>query len=709
MKRIVSVILSLLCVVSLAACTAAPEEASSVTSSAGLEKYAEWLGEKIGDAAEVFIGTEGEEYGITMEDFRDDGYVIRTDGSDVVIIGKTEYAVDLAVHNYAKHYTEAGYSRVYHEGYAVGRITLAGHDISEYTLVVPAGSDENVKFAAQTIHDYTERACGVSIPTAETADGCIITFADDPDGSLGDEGFIIETSDGRMVITHGRYRGALYGALEFVEQYEGWRFLLKPEKESIIEADYEYIYESEHVEIPAGVCDRQVPDIPVRSTYGGYFNWGYNDYMYKYKYSGETLERSAKYGGYGLMHKACHGLHNSCMFPEFQEHIDENHRQRCYSDPDNVEMIVERYLERTRAEVAAGAVIGRDLCDIDVAQYDNLGWCECERCRKIVKKEGSLGGPMFYMANAVADAVAEEFPGLYVDILAYIGSSEPPKVTKPRENVKVSYCFYLSANGMTHFCAAHPFDGKQCSGNHVHFSEQFERWCEISSCVDVWYYGESYFPAVPTPCIMLMLDNFRYLKEHDCYSVFFLNGPREYQALTQWISQKLMWDCDISREELLDMIREYFLLVFGDSGEDMYEYFVFWEESLNNDHCISGLMCNAMNKVKNLRYHDNYEALITLFDHALEVADSFEIEEWIEIIEMHVDFLGIQTRWDDYKVNGTDEQRAFILERYERLYALAQKHNYMLHNMESYYFPATGMDYDFSPMNYTLNEFEEEV
>lgn len=100
----------------------------------------------------IVIGVGSDEaYGVDMSGFEDDGYIIREHGGDVLIFGATGDGLDLAVRKYAKAAETSSVSEldeVYHEGERIKKLTVAGCDISEYTVVYPAADcNENMLFA----------------------------------------------------------------------------------------------------------------------------------------------------------------------------------------------------------------------------------------------------------------------------------------------------------------------------------------------------------------------------------------------------------------------------------------------------------------------------------------------------------------------------------------------------------------------------------
>ena len=704
MKKTLSLILAFILAAGLCAC-AASSDSSRVTSSDGLERYAKWLGEKLGGERTVFVGnaSDAARYGIDADSLDAEGFVIRSFGDETVVIGADEKGVDRGVHDLASHADVIGYERTYNAKYRVKKIVLAGYDISEYSIVIPTDADANTVFAAETLRDYTEKACAAVLPIVTGDTAHMIKFVKDETGAHGDEGFTISTTDGQAVITHGIFRGAANAAMTFLEKYEGWRFVLVPYKGAWHDGNViDYLYESDLVDIPAGIEDTESPEIKVRNVYGGLFS-GAKD-LVRLKYDGENIDGSAKYGGYNLVRKACHGLSQSGMFPDFDDYIKENKCQPCFTDPETIDTIIERFCDRTERQLASGARIGYELTTVDVAHYDCVSFCSCKRCRALFNKEHTHAAEMLTMANAVAEVYKEKYPGIYVTILAYSGANPPPVRILPLDNVAISYCFYLSVDGMRHACGKHCLSGDGCypGGGNNEFAKEFERWCEIATYVDVWTYGEFYNPAVSTPSVALTRDNIKYLRDHGAQGIFDLCSNGEmFTGLEQYMAARMLWDCDVTDAEFNAMINEYFRIVYGDAaGDAIYGYYVLWERAGRIGDCCSALNASPWSKLDPAYFAEHYAEMTEYFDEAKANAQTFADMEFFEKAQREMDFMGIGSVWESWHDKGTAEQKAFVAERYNILYDLAMKYPYQLHNDPNTFFPEEGMDFDISPFEY---------
>ena len=134
MKRLIS--LALCCVIAasaFASCAQTPAKNYSpkiTVSSSEADTYASWLTKRLGDSLEnsVYLAL-GNDSGVDLSNFENDGYVIRTDGASTVIAGKTASGLDMAVRKYANE-VDAGRADAldiaYHEGNRIDELRLAG-------------------------------------------------------------------------------------------------------------------------------------------------------------------------------------------------------------------------------------------------------------------------------------------------------------------------------------------------------------------------------------------------------------------------------------------------------------------------------------------------------------------------------------------------------------------------------------------------------
>ena len=715
MKRIVSVILAaVIALGALASCSGSISLGSS--SSAAGDTYRAWLEARGIDASNIILGNseDAAAYNVDLSGFEAEGYVIRRIDEGTAIFAKTDAGLDRAVRYYAKHAANGDFETVYGDGQPrVGKITLAGYDIADYVILIPADASSCVRFAAENARGYTKKACGAELTITTERGAHNIEFVEDD--SVHEQGFVIETTDGQMTIRHGWSSGALNGAMTFLENYEGWRFLYTATNDYLGEEGViDYVYAADEVDIPAGISHAEEPALHSRDIYGGMFSSAGGCWGYKIKYNGQGVGGNC--GNLNRHSKACHGLSTRFWSGGDFETLDEldaiaGGHAYCFTDDYNIELIETAVCEYVDGRLSSGSQIGVDLSCVDIANADTGDYCQCKNCTALVAKEGAKSALILNYANKVAKTVADKYgDDLYVAILAYFGTSKPPRTMIPEKNVQVSYCFYVDI-GMTpsgSACGAHPFSGDGCdSGKYNDASAmEFERWCEIATCVDVWTYSEDYHATMPDNTFTTQLDSLRYLADHGCYGSFWMGSDKLNIALSQYLLIRQHWDPYVTHDEMWDMVLEYCRIVYGeDCGDYVYELYRLFDEACRSVPCYLQLRApDATGKISVPFLLENRELMTDLFDRAIDAAPTTALEEQIKRMRCYFENGVVRGLWDEYS-NGTEEQKAYLAEHYHILYDCAMASGWSGYSWErkddDLFFPSQDkMDFTRPPQTY---------
>lgn len=729
-KRAWTLILcAILSVSSLVSCALPRENAE--TSSSGESASAEWLCDRliedtgkeytlsgttvIGDT-DIVVGTAetAAEYGVDVSCLSDDGYVIRrvSPDSDTFIFARTDDGLDRAVRYYANYCDkDTALSVANGEGCRIGRIVISGADISEYVIVCPDGADECMAFAAAELSELLGDACGVypAIVSEAETDAYAITLARDAseDAVLGDEGFSIVSHERGITITGGRYRGCMYGVYTFLKDYIGYRFYYSsadaPTELGYYNTDHarRFVYEADVIEIASDEINvTELPAIAVRDTYAS----GGEDFASPALYdngSNYFTYPSAKYGNYGIVKKACHGLQNYISADYFEER-QEGYRygvNPCMTDEETIDLLISGIFSDLEIKTASGKVPGKDFCDVDISQMDIADFCMCKNCRKVYTETGAVSGVTVKLANTVSEALSSEYPELYVSILAYTTTYKPPKNIAVSDNVMVSYCFYID-NSNTTICSNHSISGADCEQNRK-FAKVFESWHELTGNIYVWYYPfEGYYFMNSSPNILEVYDDMKYLTDNNIYGLFSLIGERntegEFGLLSYQMIQEMSWDPDITREEFTKKLKEYIYLQYGDGYEDIFEYLTILEEAGNrggdpasNTWC--GFHSCPQAKLDLSFYKEQLDRSYALWERARRLACTAEQERLVDSLMLHILYYDCVVNHTQMWVNGTDGTRAEYKEKLDLLVREMREHKTVMFVEDStntrYYVP----------------------
>lgn len=718
MKKILSLTLSALFLASAFVSCAPSEEvawANITVTSSDADKYAEWLYEKLGDApASVTLGIgSDDEYGVDMTDFADDGYILRSVGDETIVFGKTEDGLDRAVRAYAKAVTTGqtgGFDVVYNEGSRVKKLTIGGRDISEYSIFMDCAKDKCHKLAANDLRDFIGKACGFYPEITDTAaDHMIVLEQVIPDderyAELGDEGFNISVREnGDLYISGGQYRGCLFGVYEFLEKYVGWRFLydfynMESYTSNYSEGCIDYIYESDHVDIPSKTDDTQTPSVGSRRTIKTLTDNGVYGYRQKDNYhlsSSSSVKK--KFNGYAIRHTAMHGIIDG-PYKDFVDSEGTNtpYSNPCYTNEENIEISIEYYTNYVQTKLDSGAVVGKDFLEVDVAQVDSPHYCMCDTCVKYIASEGGYVGPVLYFTNRIAEEIAKIEPNLYVQMLAYMGTCSVPKTMRPLENVSVAYCFFTDKD--RYFCNSHPLDGTKCTGlsngkytvNNYEAAAELAGWSEICDHLTVWYYpGNWNFTAITSPLLENIYYDMQFILSFENVECLFtcpagysniMGYFRSEEMFVPYMLAKLSWNIDITYDEYLALVKEYFYILCGDGAEEIMEYLLLLEKC-TADGCWTTLSLSdehpPKERVKYKMYENNFDFMVKLFDSAMDKADTEWQENYIENMSLTMYFTCLAATHDSWYVNGDDDLREKYIGYYDYFSTIALEHRFYI-------------------------------
>lgn len=646
-----------------------PSSGINITASADASAAAEWLGDRLGtsDKTEYVLGTaeDAEAYGLDLSHLRDEGYMIRKSDGVALIFGKTADGLDRGVRRYANYYVETEVADfVYGEGFRVKRLTVSGADISEFKIVCPEYADECMQFAASELQAHIELACGVRLDIVPESDSYAITLELDPTAEttreLGDEAFRIRSHEKGVTITGGCYRGCMYGVYAFLEDYIGVRFYFDPNTQNRQWATDDkrvYVYEAEHIDIPADLIDTEEhPAIHMRYSYSS--NERYNSPATG---SNTVYTNNPKFGGYGIMSQPCHGIERYFTADEFLNDWSAGYSagiQPCFSNPDLIDELEARVFADIESKVAAGQVPGKDFTLIDISHLDIQSFCNCASCTEIYGEEKAVSGTVVRLGNHIAELLEEDYHELYVSVFAYAGTCKPPEVTKLHKMLMIGFCFYIDGGYFS--CSNHSIGDKSCPTN-TYFSDYFDQWQELTDNIYVWYYPfECYYLNNSSPNSFIIYDNLRYLVNANIYGLFvyYCLYQGNHDFIGSYMSQRMMWDGDMTYEEFCDEMKEFLYLVFGDGYEYVYEYLEFLESVGNGDGCWCGFHDSLLTKLNLNTYKDNLDYVFELWENARKYACTAEQEYAVDTMFMHARYYRAIVTHTDMWINGTPEQKA---------------------------------------------------
>ena len=667
MKKIIS--LALCCVIAasaLASCAQTPVKNYSpkiTVSSSEADTYASWLTKRLGDSLEnsVYLAL-GNDSGIDLSNFENDGYVIRTDGASTVIAGKTASGLDMAVRKYANE-VDAGRADTldiaYHEGNRIDELRLAGTDISEYAIEYPAENNENMRYAVSEMKRLIKKACGVDIASSEgiTDRKYAIEFRFTEDESLGNDGYRYFFEGSRLVIEGAVARGCMYGAWFFLEKELDWRSLTYGNS---------YLPEAKLIDVSADTEEKTRPIFELLNPY----LLGYDG-----TFATEASGLGNTYQSYGPdIAVASHGLQTYKWGGYYTEY-----HQICYTDEDVRANIRDDIESNIAAKLAAGSVIGKDFKFIDIAQGDNGYYCHCTGCMKVMKEEGgATSGVVVRFANTLEEEISETYDGLMYLIYAYMGT-QPPCKTAPNDNVSVTFAM----NGT---CANHALDTKDCNEkwdlyavtdrpliSNDNFADWVRGWCALSDNIVIWYYSLDTHVQAYT-MLDVVYDDIMFFKECGVRGLFVeaeTKGLGLQYVMTD-IIYKMNWNPDMTEEEFdvtLDSILEQ---DFGEGWAYIREYL---DGTLNKAqdiadqcwNCWGYMTLNAIGQYDNAFIAEQFDNSVWLLEKAAGMALNARQQRNAELLMVHMLYEGCFSSYFKAYDEGDTARIAVLDERYNKM------------------------------------------
>ena len=393
------------------------------------------------------------------------------------------------------------------------------------TVSIVTGDDPAEIFAGEELGKYLSM-----IGVSEGESNVTISLNIDPD--LMDDAYKIQIKRNKVIITGGNARGVIYGAYGLLTHYAGMAFYT---------GDVEYLGSgdvvlSESYEYTPVFETRMADWYVARHSASWNVKNGINaNVMCKYE---DNMGGKVSYGKYFV--------HNICAVTN----TDPN-AQPCLTDPAILDYAIKFVRNRLETEP--------DVQIITVSQMDNQNYCKCANCAAVDEEEGSPSGTLLRFINAIAADIADEYPDVVIDTLAYLYTRKPPKITKPLPNVCIRLC-------SIECCFTHALDDPSCEQN-VAFCNDIKGWSEICNRIYVWDYGANFANYIPPfPNFEVMRQNMRFFADYNVKGMF-VQGiycpSGEFGDLKNYLLAQLMLDPYMSRETYYKLMDGFLEAYYG--------------------------------------------------------------------------------------------------------------------------------------------------
>lgn len=553
---------------------------------------------------------------------------------------------------------------------AWSEIQLVTNGVSSHSILISTEASPSEQYAAAQLQKYLKAMSGCELPILKDGDppsqGPLIAIGDSKRTAelvpafdvsmLKEEGIAIKTVGDNILLLGSRTRGSLYATYTFLERL-GVRFY---------SSTVEHVPSQASVAFPATDYTHQ-PSFNFRLvTYVQYLN---PEYSCKVKINMNPLS-TPQVGG-NLPISVRHMTHTFYQLvppekyfdahPEYFAQVKGQRRkddaQLCLTNPETIRTATETVLEWMRQD--------RVSRSFGVVQNDCLGYCECDQCRALDEKEESHAGSLIFFCNAIAKAVAQQYPDLDMDgipkkmihTIAYTYTQKPPKAIKPEPNLTIVMCHMYPS------CDSHSI--RACSLNKS-YRDDMAGWLAYAPRMLVWHYVVDFTHfCLPFPNFNAIRADLPWYKEIGISGVLCqaaISG--ELSELRHYVCAKLLWDVDENVDALVD---DFMTGFFGPATQPMRAYFDLIHKQVQDPerhmHLYSGLEAGYLPPEVGeeiSRCFDDAEARVKDQPDFLRRVRKERLADWYTHLIRHPKFIAK----DGYLETEDREQRAAWLEQF---------------------------------------------
>ena len=512
-------------------------------------------------------------------------------------------------------------------------VNLVTDGRSDYCIILAKDASPSEHWAAGELKRFINEMSGATIPYAPDGpnppDKAIIIGDSEALRSIpangaynvGNEGFVIKTLGRRIAIVGSRLRGTMYGVHAFLELL-GCRFLTDtvnkvPSKSTISVSDLNIIDTPAFEYRDVFIREAMKPDYAARNR-GNSAN------------AGLDIKRGGSIAYYPFVHSfaALVPLEKYwATHPEYFSMVDgkrtNQNTQLCMSNPEVV-------------KVATQTVLGwmHDHPEAKIYSASQNDWysnCQCPACKAIDGQEGSPSGLLLRFINAIAEQTEKQYPDKLVDTLAYQWTEKPPKITKPRENVRVRLCPIFC-------CEAHPYETCDAPENKA-FIDNLANWTKVTGNLYIWHYNTSFAHYLnPFPDFRQLMDTAKLYKRSGVKGIFWegsypSGGGGEFGQLRAYLLSKITWNPDIDGNAVMrDFCNDY----YGKAGRCIWDYVQLLEDKVTKDNIHMKIWAGPNDAYLT---PDIIAKSDKLFDKAEAVAESAEILDRVKQARLPIEYV----------------------------------------------------------------------
>lgn len=525
---------------------------------------------------------------------------------------------------------------------------IATDGTTQYTIIVDPEASVSEKHAAAELADFLNQVTGAEFPVTEATavgEGPALVVGPGaaaralaPDLRYDDlypDGIIIHSVGDHIIFAGDQPRGTLYAVYTFLEDTVGCRWWSStastiPHKPTLVVPQQQVRY---------------IPPLEYREPF--WWDAFDGDWAARNKSNGLRPRLEEKHGGKNdyvgwFVHTFDLLIPPKEYFATNPEYFSERNGERigadgartqlCVTNQEVKDLIVEKVFEWIEKHP--------DGKIISVSQNDWDHHCLCEECLKLEEEEGSPAGPLLHLVNYVAERVAQRYPHIAVDTLAYQYTRKPPLHVKPLPNVIIRLCSIECS-------FLQPLDHP---ANQT-FADDIRGWEEICDRIYIWDYVTTFSHYIsPFPNQRVLAPNIRFFVEHGVKGVFaqgaYQSPGAEMAELKAWVLAKLMWNPYLDDEALIE---EFILGYFGDAGPAILEYNTLLHDTAEATEYYMGCWATPNAPYFTLDFLNRAEELFNAAEEA--VAGDEEMLNRVQVARMPLRYIWAY-RWHDMRLHA---------------------------------------------------------
>ena len=528
-------------------------------------------------------------------------------------------------------------------------LTIAGNDISLYSIVVAESSEEPQIKAAELMQSWIRDAYGVEVPiitdAAEPADYEIIMGKTNREDaglvtvdrtSEYDLTYYANIQGSRLVIAGTvdaeNRRGTLYAAYRVAEEF-GYSFL----------SDYYTLFDGKSHDIPT---DLYITDAPGYQSRSVYWPRGWD----------EVYNNDSDY------YPGCNLTHELAMWldPTLKDRLgDDAYRLPpcpCLTDEGNIQKIVDYVFNMIEKKPEAQSIW--------VVHPDNWNHCECDNCTALYEANGGYhSATMVALCNRICEELDKAgYPDFKIMMAAYYYTLTPPTNMVCDDDVIVYYCPIRA-------CISCAYNDKTCPIN-ASIASEIEGWHEICQTLCVWDYSTNFTHlTTPFPDFYNLCKNNNWFYENGVRGAFnnaVASSTADFGDLRAYLLSSLYMNPEMTEEEYFARMDEFLEVFYGPGWKNVRKYIDLMEEWSSDHH----FTCNAdPDETYDLKdFEANEDMLNALWDEVEALADTEHQLKYIRRARLNCTYMILNaTYYRDYQL-GTEETRAEWLALNQQFY-----------------------------------------